>query len=138
MKKAFAVERIEAEIDRTEANSFQFRHKMRRPDSVCGQMKLFQPVNFGKLGQKKHQIATHKRLAARDSHLPNAQPDHDSTEPQHFFIGQNFATRQPLQTVFGHTIMTAQVAAVGYCEAEIIERSAVIVEEHFLKNFEID
>ena len=52
---------------------------------------------------------------------------------QHLVKGHQFAAGKPVKAIFGHAVKTAQVAFVCYRQAQVIDLSAVIIYEQWIK-----
>jgi hypothetical protein len=76
-----------------------------------------------------HHIPPDQWFTTGYSHLFYTQTGEQAAQAQHLFIREQIRSRQPVQAVLGHTVGTAQVAAVSDCKAQVGKRPVVVIEK---------
>jgi hypothetical protein len=125
-----AVEAVETEVYRFEAQPSQLRYVRGCQYAVGGHMQLREAGYVGEPPHKVHQTRPHEGFAAREPHLRYPHPGQHRYHALHLLVGQQLLFGQILDTRFGHTVKAPQVAAVGYGQPEVVDRAVVIIEEH--------
>ncbi len=87
-------------------------------------------VELTHLAHDLDQAAPHQRLAAGEPDLLDPESlDPDPHQAHHLVVGEHLVARQPVESLGGHAVGAAQVAAVGQRHAEVAGDPAVPVLE---------
>ena len=92
----------------------------------------------GNLDQHFHQrryIVPHQWFAAGQANFVDAQPRGDPHKASHLLERQQFLARPELDVLGRHAIKTADVAAIGDADPQVIVRSAKRIDEHRIHRF---
>src|SRR5690606_19325653 len=78
------------------------------------------------------QILAKQRLAAGHADLADAEPGRDAREPFDLLEAQDLRARHELNIVFRHAVETANIAAIGNADAQVVVQPAEGVgQSHF-------
>ena len=75
------------------------------------------------------QIATHKRLTARQTNSINPQRRANANDTFNFFEGQQVFLRHKFDIVGRHAVETANVAAVCHTDSQIVVHSTERIDQ---------
>jgi len=81
-------------------------------------------------GHKFGDIATHQGFTAGDTEFAHAEAGKEGPETVHFFEGENVLVGNGLNAFGRHAIPTAQIAAVGHRQAQIVKDTALGVAQN--------
>ncbi len=139
MGEGVGVQRIERDIDTPNTECEQIVGEFYEAGSVCRERDAFQEswqrfsgVVFGEevaeLAKQLKQIFTNEGFAAGDANCFDTVGDEEAGEAIEFFEGKDIAFRQEVGALW-HAVATAQIAAIGDGQAEVVDRSAAAVDE---------
>ena len=83
----------------------------------------------GDTGHELDEGPAQQGLTTRQAHLRDAVTDEEPDEPEHLLVGQHLGLRHPGQTLSGHAVGAAQVAAVGHRDAQVSGNPAELVPQ---------
>ena len=123
------VQCVQTNVDSPESGVVQRPSLVGQQDPIRCQTDVANLGDRSELGDKDMQIAAHQRLPARQTDLVDAQRDRHAHEPFDLFEGQQFLAIHELHLTSRHAVKTADVAAVGDTDAQVVMNSAKGIDQ---------
>src|SRR6188768_3138349 len=92
-------------------------------------MHIANPWNFDKIPNEGHYVLPDKRFSTCKPDLANTKFRQYASESQNLTVCEEVLFGQVANALFRHTIKAAEVTAVSYRHAQVIQLSSVVVEK---------
>ena len=137
----FTIQRVEAHIDARQPGTLQIMRHQRQRRAIRGECQIYRHAGARGVGIRRNhqrsqffdeygQVSTHRGLATGEANA--IHPESLNTDASHtddFLIREHVGPRQPLHAFFGHAIRTPEIAAIGYRNAQVANRTTKRVDE---------
>ena len=112
---------IQAEVEVAQADGQEVRGQFRQAHAVGGEADFLDPGNLVQVADELQDAPAHQGLAAGDPDLLDAHPGGHPGQAQQLFVAQDFRGRQLLPAPPGGAVETAEIAAVGDGDPQVID-----------------
>ena len=130
-RTSLSSKRVERDVDSAHARLREVGRKARQLAAVGGQRQFLQRAGLQVAGHRaevgQYPLA-HQRLAAGDPQLFDAEPDESRGQPVELLQRQEVLLGQE-RHVLGHAVDAAEVAAVGYRDAQVADLPLERIDE---------
>jgi len=79
--------------------------------------------------KKVHAALSNKRLSPSETDFFNTEFKKNPDQALELFIAHRLVMGNVVHSLFGHTITTAEITAIGYRQAKIVDLPAVIINK---------
>jgi hypothetical protein len=110
-----------AQVEVAQAGGQEFRSQFRQAHAVGGETDFLDPGNLVQAADEVQDAPAHQGLAAGDPELLDTHPGGHPGQAQQLFVAQDFRGRQLLPVPPGGAVETAQIAAVGDGNPQVID-----------------
>ncbi len=124
-EKTLGAQGVETDIDAAETGGLQRVGVFSQKEAVGCEDDFRRSRQSGESTDEVNNTPAHQWLPAGDTNLRNTETDGSGGNSKKLFVAENFLVTQRRNPLLGHAIATAQIAAVGNREAQIINGTAV-------------
>ncbi len=125
------VESIKADVDSPQAGVEEFLRLFSKQNAVGRETDVANAGDGRQLADEPGKVTSHQRFAAGQPQFVNTERYDGPDEAFDFLEAQQFVPVHELYMISGHAIKTADIAAIGHADPQVVMHAAEAVDQSF-------